>query len=94
MTYATIQLSVLEVEEYTPVVEEEPTVWQRVSQGFTRSLKDIGEGFTNFFVWFTVNSPYLLIWGAILAVVLMILRKRGILKTPVRKRKTPKEPTE
>ena len=94
VTYATIQLSVLEVKEYTPVVEEEPTVWQRVSQGFTRSLKDIGEGFTNFFVWFTVNSPYLLIWGAVLAVVLLILRKRGILKAPVRKRKTPKEPTE
>ena len=94
VTYATIQLSVLEVKEYTPVVEEEPTVWQRVSQGFTRSLKDIGEGFTNFFVWFTVNSPYLLIWGAVLAVILLILRKRGILKAPVRKRKTPKEPTE
>ena len=94
VTYATIQLSVLEVKEYTPVVEEEPTVWQRVSQGFTRSLKDIGEGFTNFFVWFTVNSPYLLIWGAILAVVLLILRKRGILKAPARKRKAPKEPTE
>ena len=94
VTYATIQLSVLEVKEYTPVVEEEPTVWQRVSQGFTRSLKDIGEGFTDFFVWFTVNSPYLLIWGAVLAVVLMILRKRGILKAPARKRKAPKEPTE
>ena len=94
VTYATIHLSVTEVKEYTPVIEEEPTVWQRVSQGFTRSLKDIGEGFTNFFVWFTVNSPYLLIWGAILAVVLLILRKRGILKAPARKRKTPKEPTE
>ena len=94
VTYATIQLSVLEVKEYTPVIEEEPTVWQRISQGFTRSLKDIGESFTDFFVWFTVNSPYLLIWGAVLAVVLLILRKRGILKFPARKHKAPKEPTE
>lgn len=94
VTYATIQLSVLEVKEYTPVIEEEPTVWQRISQGFTRSLKDIGESFTDFFVWFTVNSPYLLIWGAVLAVVLLILRKRGILKFPARKHKAPKKPTE
>ena len=94
VTYATIHLSVLEVKEYTPVIEEEPTVWQRISTGFGRSLKNIGEGFTDFFVWFTVNSPYLLIWGIIAAVIILFLRKRGILKAPVRKRKTPKEPTE
>ena len=94
VTYATIHLSVTEVKEYTPIVEEEPTVWQRISKGFGRSLKDIGEGFTDFFVWFTVNSPYLLIWGIIVAVIILFLRKRGILKTPARKRKTPKEPTE
>ena len=94
VTYATIHLSVTEVKEYTPVIEEEPTVWQRIATGFSRSLKDIGEGFTDFFVWFTVNSPYLLIWGAIITVIVLILRKRGHLPKRMRKRKQPKEPTE
>ena len=94
VTYATIHLSITEVKEYTPVIEEEPTVWQRISQGFTRSLKDIGESFTDFFVWFTVNSPYLLIWGIIAAVVIIILRKRGHLRPRRKKTAPPKEPTE
>ena len=94
VTYATIKLSITEVKEYTPVIEEEPTVWQRIGTGFRRSLKDIGEGFTDFFVWFTVNSPYILIWAVIAAVVILLLRKRGHLKPRMRKRKPPKEPTE
>ena len=94
VTYATIHLSVTEVKEYTPVIEEEPTVWQRISKGFGRSLKDIGEGFTDFFVWFTVNSPYLLIWGVIITVIVLILRKRGQLRPRRRKSTPPKEPTE
>ena len=94
VTYATIHLSVTEVKEYTPIVEEEPTVWQRISTGFRRSLKDIGEGFTDFFVWFTVNSPYILIWGTVIVVIILILRKRGRPRIRMGKKKEPKEPTE
>ena len=91
VTYATIHLSVTEVKEYTPIIEEEPTVWQRISTGFGRSLKDIGESLTDFFVWFTVNSPYILIWGAIAAVVILILRKR---RHPGSRRRKPAPPQE
>lgn len=94
VTYATIHLSVTEVKEYTPVIEEEPTVWQRISKGFGRSLKDIGEGFTDFFVWFTVNSPYLLIWGVIITLIMLVLRRKGIIRPRRRRPTPPKEPTE
>lgn len=94
VTYATIHLSVTEVKEYTPVIEEEPTVWQRISKGFGRSLKDIGAGFTDFFVWFTVNSPYLLIWGVIITVIVLVLRRKGIIRPRRRRPTPPKEPTE
>lgn len=94
VTYATIHLSVTEVKEYTPVIEEEPTVWQRISTGFGRSLKNIGESLTNFFVWFTVNSPYILIWGVIIAVVVLILRRKGKLRPRRRKSAPPQNPTE
>ncbi len=94
VTYATIRLSITEVKEYTPVIEEEPTVWQRISVGFKRSIKDIREGLADFFVWLVVNSPYLLIWGGIISVVILILRKRGHLRPRRKKNQPPKEPTE
>ena len=94
VTYATIHLSVTEVKEYTPIIVEEPTVWQRISEGFRRSLKNIGENVTDLFVWFTVNSPYLLIWGAVAAIVIWILRKRGRLRPRRRKPAKPENPTE
>ncbi len=53
--YATIYLSVDEVKELTPVVEQTPG--ERIDEGFAQSLEDIKEGFTNFGVWFVVNLP-------------------------------------
>ena len=94
VTYATIHLSITEVKEYTPVIEEEPTVWQRISTGFRRSVKDLTENLEDFFVWIVSNSPYLLIWGIIAAVVIIILRKRGHLRPRRKKTAPPKEPTE
>lgn len=76
VSYATVNLSITEVKEYTPVVEEEPTMWERIATGFGRSLKDIGEGLKEFFVWIIVNSPHLLIWGVIVFVAFKVLRKR------------------
>ena len=76
VTYATIHLSVTEVKEYTPIVEEEPTVWQRISTGFARTTKNIRENLADFFVWVVVNSPYLVFWAIVITVVVLILRKR------------------
>ena len=74
--YATIYLGVDEVKEYTPVEEE--TLWQRISGGFMDSLKSVGEGLVDFFGWVIVSLPYLVIWGAVLAVVIIIFKKKKI----------------
>ena len=76
VSYATVNLSITEVKEYTPVIEEEPTAWERIATGFTRSLKDIGNGVKEFFIWFIINLPHLLIWGAVIAAAVVILRRR------------------
>ena len=76
MDYATIYLSIEQVQEYTPVEEE--TLWQRISGGFMGSLKSVGEGLVDFFVWVIVSLPYLVIWGAVLAVVIIIFKKKKI----------------
>lgn len=71
--YATIYLTAEEVTEYTPV--EEPTVWQRIRDGFVDSLKGLGTGIVDLVVWLIVASPYLLVFGGAGAGVVCLLRK-------------------
>lgn len=92
VTYATIHLSVTEVKEYTPVIEEEPTVWQRISTGFARTTRNIREDLADFFVWVVVNSPYLVFWGIVITVIVLILRKRRNPGTRQKKPVPPQEP--
>ena len=73
--YSTVNLSVTEVREFT-VVEEPETVWQRIGAGFMESLEDIGDGFVELFVFLVVNFPYLVIIGAILVVIILVIRTR------------------
>ena len=73
--YATVHLTITEVQEYTPIIEEEPTVWERITQGFGESIEDITDGVKEFFIWVLVNSPYLIIWAAVITVIILVLRK-------------------
>lgn len=73
VTYATVSLYLREVAELTPT--EEPTVGQRISEGFTGSLHDLAEGITDLFVWIVVNSPYLVVMALILVPFLAVLRR-------------------
>jgi len=80
--FATIHLSLNEVQEYTPV--EEPTLWERISGGFKDSLEGVGEGFVDVFVWLIVCSPYLAVFAVLAIITLVIIRK-----LPRRKKKQP-----
>lgn len=71
--FATIYLSLNEVQEYTPV--EEPTLWQRISGGFKDSLEGVGEGFVDVFVWLIVSSPYLAVFAVLAIIAVLIIRK-------------------
>ena len=71
--YATIYLSIDEVQEYTPV--EEPTVWERISGGFVSSIKGVGNGLLDLLVWVLAKSPYLVILGGVTAGVVVLIKK-------------------
>jgi len=73
--YATVYLSISEVKEYTVVTEPE-TVWERIGTGFKETMKDLGEGFEDFFVYIVVNLPYFILWGAVIAAVVILLIRR------------------
>lgn len=73
--YATIYLSLSEVQEYTPV--EEPTFVERIRNTFSDALEGLGNGIVDLTVFLIGNSPYLLVYGILgTAVVLMIRRLR------------------
>ena len=78
VSYSTVYLYVTEVQEYTPVAEK--TTWERIRDGFTSSLKDLGEGIRETFIWVLVNSPYLVIVGALGTGAVIVLKKRKVRK--------------
>ena len=70
--YSSIDISINEVGELTP--PDELSVWERMSSGFVRSLKNVGTGFVNFFVTLIVASPYLLTFLAFVAILLLVIK--------------------
>ena len=75
VNYATVHLNIEEVREYTPM--EEPTVWQRISDGFLNSLRGMGEFLVDLFVWIIVSLPVLVPLGGLTWLIIwLILRKK------------------
>ncbi|MBR3574532.1 MAG: DUF4349 domain-containing protein [Lachnospiraceae bacterium] len=66
INYSTVYLNINEVVEYSPVVYEEPSVGQRMKEGFLDTVDDIKEWFQDFAVWFVSNIIYLVIWGLVI----------------------------
>lgn len=75
--YATVTLNVSEVEVYTEVEEEEPTLWQRIGKQFKANLKGLLEFGEALLVFFIGNSPILLlIAGGVTVIVVLLVKKR------------------
>lgn len=72
INYATIHLDISEVQEYTPV--EDPTLWERISGGFTDSLDDLWESLQDLLVGAVIAFPFLLVYGGIALVIFLVIR--------------------
>jgi len=83
--YATIYLYIEEVQQYTPI--EEPTLWERITDGFKESLEGLGESLEDLLVFLIVAAPYLVVYGGIGAVIFLLIRKKA------KKRATRKDET-
>lgn len=82
INYSTINLSIEEVKELTPVEEE--TIWQRISGGFLDSMESVADGFLELGIWLIVKSPILLVWAVVILIVVVILRKIGSKRKVIR----------
>jgi hypothetical protein len=71
--YATIYLYIDEVQEYTPV--EEPSFLERIKTTFADALDGLGDGVVNITVFLIGNSPYLLVFGILIFVVIKVAKK-------------------
>ena len=71
--YATVYLSIEEVQEYTPV--EEPTLWERISKGFRDNLEGVGEDLLDVLVWFIVSLPYLVVFAVVITIIVLVVKR-------------------
>lgn len=81
--FSTVYMSIREVKELTPVVEE--TTGERLANGFMQSLTNVKDGLVNFFVWFVIHIPYLVVWAVVIFVIVMIVK---LIRRRSRNRKT------
>ncbi len=90
VNYATIHLGISEVQEYTPV--KEPTLWERIRDGFTDSIEDLWESLQDLLVFVIIAFPFLLVYGGILLALFFLLRYllKNFKKIKMNRRKTPK----
>lgn len=88
--YATIYLNIEEVQEYTPVAE--PTFWERISNGFADSLDGLWESLQDLVVLLVTAFPFLVVYGGIAAILILLVKKVKKWKLPnckkIRKSKT------
>lgn len=70
--YSTINLSIQEVRRLTPT--EEKSVWDKMRNGFVKTIYNIGDDIEYGFIWFVVNIPYFIIWIVIIVVVILVFR--------------------
>ncbi len=71
--YATVYLSISEVEQYT--APEPEKYWDRVSRAFTNGLHNVGNGFKEFFVKFCGALPGLVTFIVIVLLAVFVISK-------------------
>lgn len=76
VSFSTVYLNLNEVERITEVVEEPISFGQEIVNGIKDTAYDIKEGFKDFVYWFIVDLPYILFWGAIIVVAVILIVKR------------------
>lgn len=70
--YSTVYLSIEEVRKYS--APQTATVWKRIGTGFMKSLENIGFGIRDFAIGFVINIPYIVFWGVLIVVAVIVFR--------------------
>lgn len=82
--YATLDLTLREVEKFTP--PEKQGFWQKVTSGLADSIVDLGQGIVDFVAWVLIELPYLVLVG-LLGWLTVFLTRRSIKKRRAKKQR-------
>ena len=80
--YATLDLTLREVEKFTP--PEKQGFWQKVTSGLADSIVDLGQGIVDFVAWVLIELPYLVLVG-LLGWLTVFLTRRSIKRRRAKK---------
>lgn len=80
--YATLDLTLREVEKFTP--PEKQGFWQKVTSGLADSIVDLGQGMVDVTAWVLIELPYLVLVG-LLGWLMVFLTRRSIKKRRAKK---------
>lgn len=92
VSYATIELQMSEVEVLTEV--EEPTVLERISTGFMKNLRRLGDSLVDLLVWIITYSPQLLILAGLITLIVWLCRRFIRTRKPQQSSYTKPQPPE
>ena len=84
VSYSTMNLSVQEVEEYSPSSTVSLSFAQKLARGFKDSIRGIGNFFTEFALWLGRALPVLVLLAVAVLVVWLLVR-RAVRKRPERR---------
>lgn len=71
INYSTVYLDVQEVEQYEPYVAKSTS--ERISEGFVRNLRKVGNGISNFFIELIIALPIIVTFAVIIGILVLIL---------------------
>lgn len=80
--YATLDLTLREVEKFTP--PEKQGFWEKVTSGLADSIVDLGQGMVDVAAWVLIELPYLVLVG-LLGWLTVFLTRRSIKKRRAKK---------
>lgn len=80
--YATLDLTLREVEKFTP--PEKQGFWEKVTSGLADSIVDLGQGMVDVTAWVLIELPYLVLVG-LLGWLVVLLTRRSIKKRRAKK---------
>lgn len=75
VSYSTVTLDISEVKRIVPV-EKDPTVMDRMKDGFSGTWYNIKNGAADFAVWMVTNAIYLVVWGIVIVAAVLFIRKK------------------
>lgn len=73
INYSTVYLDITEVTKFTPV--EEKSAGKRMVEGFVDSCESVLHAIVEFFIWFVIHIPQILIFAIFVLVIVLVTKK-------------------